>query len=171
MNYHLKVHMENIIYLNVDGNETFGRVSKVMNKMHNMFKIVFKDGYENIFYTDVETGRWIEEDLGFTDLAMKVGRQIKEFIKSPVHVPKLLVWHKESLMNHSFHFGFFCFSKGRFKMYEIYNMNRKYMYTIVDMQNDEWQLLGNVTASTNKIDPSFIDHIIQVLPLYSENFR
>ena len=171
MNNYQKMSMENIIYLDVDGNETFGSVSRVSNKMHNMFRIVFKDGYENIFYTDVESGRWIEEDLGFTELAMKVGSQIREFIKSPVHVPKLLIWHKESLENHSYHFGFFCFSKGRFKMYEIYNNNKKYMYTIVDMQNDEWQILGNTTASTNKIDRLFIDHIIQVLPFYSENFR
>lgn len=163
--------MENIIYFNVDNTETFGSVSRISNKIHNMFRIVFKDGYENIFYTDVETGRWIEEDLGFTELASQVGNQIKRFIKSPFHVPKLLVWHKDSFENQSYNFGFFCFSKGRFKLYEIYNRNKKYMFTLVDMQNDEWQILGNVPASTDKINPHFIDHVIQVLPLYSENFR
>lgn len=163
--------MENIIYFDIDGVETFGSVSRVSNKMHNMFKIVFKDGYENIFYTDVETGQWIEEDLGFTELAMKMGNQIKQFIKSPVHVPKVLVWHKEDNKSNFFKFGFFCFRKGRFKMYEIYNFNKKYMFTLVDMQNDEWQILGNSAVPTNKIDPQFIDSIIRVLPLYSEGFH
>lgn len=163
--------MENIIYFNIDGTETFGSVSRISNKMHNMFRIAFKDGYENIFYTDVETGKWIEEDLGFTDLARQVGNQIGRFIKTPVHVPKLLVWHKDSVENKTYNFGFFCFSKGRFKMYEIYNRNKKYMYTLVDMQNEEWQILGNGSTSVNNIDPFLINHIIQVLPLYSEDLR
>ena len=163
--------VDNIIYLTVDDIETFGSVSRIPNKMHNMFKIIFKDGYENIFYTDVETGQWIEEDLGFTQLAMQVGNQIKRFIKSPVHVPKTLVWHKDSVKNKTYTFGFFCFTKGRFKMYEIYNCNKKYMYTLVDMENDEWQILGNSGTSDTQIDTVLIDLIIQILPLYSENFR
>ena len=160
--------VDNIIYLTVDEVETFGSVSRISNKMHNMFKIIFKDGYENIFYTDVESGRWIEEDLWFTQLATQVGNQIKGFLKSPVHVPKILIWHKDSKNSIKHNFGFFSFTKGRFKMYEIYNFNKKYLYTIVDMQNDEWQILGNSAIAENNIDPLLIDYIIQVLPLYSE---
>ena len=71
--------MSNIIYLHVDGVETFAWVTEISHRNHNMFKVSFKNEYENIFYTDVETGRWMEEDLGFTRLAEDVGKQIKTF--------------------------------------------------------------------------------------------
>jgi hypothetical protein len=162
-----KCHNMNIIYLNVDEQETFAWVSEIVHRHHNMFKVSFKDGYENIFYTDVETGNWIEEDMGFTELATEVGSQIRSFMRNPIHVPKLLTWHKQLIDDRLVSFGFFNFMNGNQKFYQIYNAGKKYMYTLVDMDNDEWQILGNTGLHTDCIDTGFVHRIIQILPLYT----
>ena len=66
-----------IICYQLDGTVSPARVYEIVHRHHNMYKVSFESGYENIFYTDVETGKWIEEDLGFTSLANKVGQQNK----------------------------------------------------------------------------------------------
>lgn len=163
--------MNNIIYLQTDGDESFAWVSEIIHRHHNMYKVSFKSGYENIFYTDVETGKWIEEDLGFTDLAYEVGDQIKSFIRNPIHVPKLLIWHKQYVKDKLLCFGFFNFMNGNQKFYQIYNANKKYMYTLVDMNNDEWQILGHSSIHGSKVDPFFVRQVIEVLPLYTASTR
>lgn len=163
--------MHNTINFNYNGEALAAWVFEMPNKHHHVFRVCFSDGYENIFYTDPETGCWMEEDLGFTHLATLVGQNIRPFIKNPVHVPKLLQWHCQDFDNRLLNFGFFCYTNGRHKLYEIYNANKKYLYTLMDMDNDEWQILGNSTTSINKIDPIFLDKIIKILPLYSEDYR
>jgi hypothetical protein len=157
--------------MKIDGVDSFAWVTEIPNRNHNMFRVLFKNEYENIFYTDVETGSWMEEDLGFTSLAREVGTQLKNFCKNPIHVPKILTWHKQYIDDQLISFGFFNFMKEKYKMYEIYNANKKYMYTLVDMDNEEWQILGNNSNILNTIDPLFIDHVIQILPLYWANAR
>jgi hypothetical protein len=163
--------MSNIIYLKIDGKETFAWVTELKCRLHNMFRVSFKNEYENIFFTDVETGKWIEEDLGFTVLAQEVGTQIIEFTKKIVHVPKLLVWHAHKNEGRNINFGFYSYLKGDQKMYEIYGSNRKYIYTLVDMNNDEWQILGNSPSLINQIDPLFIEQVINILNLYTEDYK
>ncbi|CAN5813405.1 hypothetical protein BH11BAC4_BH11BAC4_10330 [soil metagenome] len=163
--------MNNIIYLQIDEAQSFAWVSEIVHRHHNMFKVSFKDGYENVFYTDVETGAWIEEDLGFTSLANDVGKQIRTFMRNPIHVPKLLTWHKQYIDDKLVWFGFFNFMNGSQKFYQIYNSNRKYMYTLVDMDNDEWQILGNNAIINHYIDTAFVQNIIQILPLYAANAK
>ena len=163
--------MSNIIYLEIDGAETLAWVSEIVHRHHTMYKVSFKNGYENIFYTDVETGKWIEEDLGFTMLANEVGKQIKSFMRNPIHVPKLLTWHKQYINDKLVCFGFFNFMNGNQKFYQIYNANKKYMYTLVDMDNNEWQILGNSSIIGNHIDSAFVRQVIEILPLYTANAR
>ncbi len=159
--------MSNIINIRQGGVENKAWFEEIYNRRHCMYKVYFENGYENIFYTDVETGRWIEEDLGFTELANQVGSQIRSFMRQPVHVPKVLTWHKQYMDDRLVSFGFVSFLKGNHKMYEIYSHNKKYMYTLVEMENDEWQIMGNETMNIKKIDTVFIQHVIHVLPLYS----
>ena len=163
--------MSNIIYLQIDGTERLAWASEIVHRHHSMYKVSFKDGYENIFYTDVETGKWIEEDLGFTDLAREFGNQIRTFMRNPIHVPKLLTWHKQFIDDRLISFGFFNFMNGSQKFYQIYGFNKKYMYTLVDMDNDEWQILGNSPSVNKLIDTSFVHQLIQILPLYTVNAK
>jgi len=159
--------MNIIIYLQTDGKETIAWVTEIAHRHHMMYKVEFESGYENIFYTDVETGNWIEEDLGFTELSKLVGEEVKKLMQNTIHVPKLLTWHKQFVGNKLIAFGFFSFMKGNHKMYEIYNNNKKYLYTLVDMNNQEWQIMGNTTLSIATIDSQFVEHITRILPLYS----
>jgi hypothetical protein len=163
--------MNNIIYLHIDGVESLAWTTEIVHRHHSMYKVSFKNGYENIFYTDVETGKWIEEDLGFTTLADEVGKQIKTFMRNPIHVPKLLTWHKQYIKDKLICFGFFNFMNGNQKFYQIYNANKKYMYTLVDMDNDEWQILGNSSILGSHIDSAFARRVIEILPLYTANAK
>ena len=163
--------MSNVIYVNIDEVECLAWVTEIVHRHHNMYKVSFKDGYENIFYTDVETGKWIEEDLGFTLLAEAVGKQIKSFMRNPIHVPKLLTWHKQFINDKLVCFGFFNFMNGTQKFYQIYNSNKKYMYTLVDMDNSEWQILGNSSITGSHVDAAFVRQVIDILPLYTANAR
>ncbi|MEO6584026.1 MAG: hypothetical protein ABIO05_06860 [Ferruginibacter sp.] len=160
------------IYLNIDNLQMSAEVTEVTHRNHNMYKVVFSNGYENIFFTDVETGNWIEEDLGFTTLADAVGNQIQIFKRNFIHVPKLLIWHSQvSYDDRAISFGFFSFMKGKHKLYEIYNSNKKYMYTLIDMENDEWHILGTSTSIISQVDSFFVEQVIQILPLYYADYK
>ena len=159
--------MTSIIYLQNEGKEIIAWITEIPHRHHSMYKVEFESGYENIFYTDVETGNWIEEDMGFTNLAIQVGEEIKKLRKHTIHVPKLLTWHKQYVDGRLVVFGFFSFLKGSHKMYEVYGNNKKYLYTLVCMENQEWQIMGNANLSVAKIDAELVQHITNILPLYT----
>lgn len=161
--------MTTTIHIQHNGEMIPGHAIEVPHRQHNMYKVIFQNGYENVFYTDVETGEWIEEDLGFTQLAIQIGKQIKATLQNPYHVPKLLTWHKQVNDNRVILFGFFNYMKGHHKMYEIYDCRSKYLYTLVEMEEDNWQILGNTNVVNGNIDPLFVQMVTRILPLYSSN--
>jgi lysophospholipid acyltransferase (LPLAT)-like uncharacterized protein len=159
--------MNEILHISLDGQEAAVLISEIPHRHHQMYKVTLENGYSNIFFTDVETGQWVEEDLGFTNLARQIGNQVRGLQFKTIHVPKLLNWHKVIIREKPVAFGFFCFMHGSYKMFEIYNSNKKYMYTLVEM-HEEWQILNNNEARLENIDPSFIHEITKVLPLYAD---
>jgi hypothetical protein len=54
-------------------------------------------------------------------------------------------------------------------MYEIYDCRSKYLYTLVEMEEDNWQILGNTNVVNGNIDPLFVQMVTRILPLYSGN--
>ena len=161
--------MNTMIHLQFEERMVAALVSQIANRNHSMYKLIFESGYENIFFIDVETGNWIEEDLGFTLLAQEVGKEIKKLSDPLFRVPKILTWHKQYSDGKLIQFGFYNFMKDAHKMYEIYNSNKKYMYTLADMNNDEWQILGSRNQMPQYTDPFLIQHIIKILPFYYTN--
>ena len=161
--------MTNTITLQYYGQELTGMATEIQNRHHHMFKVVFDNDYENIFFTDVETGQWLEEDLGFTELAREVGKQAKLISGNLFHVPRMLTWHRQLVNDELISFGFFNYMKDKYKMYEIYHVNKKYLYTLVEMDNDEWQILGNSLSLHKQIDTRFAHRIIQILSSYTAN--
>lgn len=161
--------MTTTIHIKHNGEMIPGHAIEVPHRKHNMYKVIFQNGYENVFYTDVETGDWIEEDLGFTQLAAQIGVQIRAILQNPYHVPKLLTWHKQVNDNRVILFGFFNYMKGHHKMYEIYDSRSKYLYTLVEMEEDNWQIMGNTNVVQGNIDPEFVEMVTRILPLYSTN--
>jgi hypothetical protein len=59
--------------------------------------------------------------------------------------------------------------KGHHKMYEIYDSRSKYLYTLVEMEEDNWQIMGNTNVVSGNIDPLFVQMVTRILPLYSSN--
>ena len=162
--------MSNLIFLNIDGEYGYAWVTEIAQRIRNIFRVRFKNEYENVFYKDVETGNWMEEDLGYTELAREVGNQISNFMHSPIHVPKLLVWHNERIDDKFFRFGFISHKNGNHRLYEIYNSHKKFLYTLaVHNETDDWQLLSNRPHSITVKDKLFMEHVIEVLPKYAEN--
>lgn len=159
--------MSRILQLEVDGVMSNVKVDEILHRHHNMYKVIFENGYENIFYTDVETGKWMEEDLGFTHLAEAIGMEIRNYLRTPFHVPRVLTWHRQMVDGRYVCFGFYSFLNGNQTFYQIYNANRKYQYTLVAMDNDEWQILGNSNCVITHIDRKFIQQVIQILPYYT----
>jgi hypothetical protein len=159
--------MNEILHIPVDGQYAAILVTDIPHKHHLMFKAILESGYSNIFYTDVETGLWIEEDLGFTDLAQQIGQEVKKMKLKPIHVPKLLTWHKLVVNHRIVSFGFFSFLNGDNKMFEIYDSKKKYLYTLVEMGRDEWHIMSHDNVRVDTLDSNFIHEVTKVLPLYS----
>ena len=160
--------MNEILHVNLEGKQASVLVAEIPHKHHSMFKVILECGYTNIFYTDVETGEWVEEDLGFTDMARQIGMEISKLQFKPMHVPKFLTWHAHVTNGKPASFGFFSFLDGPLKMFEIYNSSRKYMYTLVEIHHDEWQILDNNNVCLERLDNAFIQQVIKVLPLYAD---
>jgi hypothetical protein len=168
--YKLK-HMENLIFVNYQCNESFAWINKIPNRKQLMYHVHFKEGYENIFYRDVETGNWIEEDLGFTYLAKQVGEQINRHYPSLPHAPKILQWeyHPENGVLNAF--GYFQYRNFNHTLYEIYNMAHRYLYTLMLDNSGTWQVMGTDAEIKKAGTSDFIHEVIAVLNQHYTNAR
>jgi len=68
--------MDHIFYLRLENDVCSAKVTAIDHPYQQVYHVLFDDGYENIFFTDVETGNWIEEDLGETALAASFGTKL-----------------------------------------------------------------------------------------------
>ena len=153
--------------MKVSGEDVAALVTEIPHRQHDMYKVTLECGYNNIFFTDVETGQWVEEDLGFTKLAKKIGKEISSYAHRSMHVPKLLTWHTFEKQGRPVKFGFFSFMNGSQKMFEVYHSNMKYMFTLVQLTHEDWQVLNHDYVDIDAIDSIFVDEVIKVFPLYS----
>ncbi len=153
--------------MKLSGEDVAALVTDIPHKQHSMYKVTMESGYNNIFFTDVESGNWVEEDLGFTKLAKKIGVEICNYSHRSVHVPKLLMWHTFYKEGKQVTFGAFNFMNADQKMFEIYHSNRKYMFTLVQQTQEDWQVLGNDYIDIDAIDCVFIEHVIKVIAPYT----
>ena len=159
--------MNSIIHIQASGEAATLLVTEIPHMQHTMYHVIMECGYANVFYTDVETGKWVEEDLGFTDLATQIGKEVRNLKLRSVHVPKILTWHTAFIEDKSIHFGFFSFMHGDNKMFEIYHSNKKYQYTLEEVSHDEWHIIGQNNSRISAADATVIREIIKVLPFYS----
>ncbi len=115
-------------------------ISEIYHPIHWMFHVSFNDGYENIFFSDVETGKWVEQDLGFTPLAELVGKKIESNIPKDHVTRKSVNWHHEGSGEKNIYFGYHRFIVDGYYTYEIYAENKRYMFTLVKLNSELWQL-------------------------------
>jgi len=157
--------------VNYQCNDSFAWINKIPNRKQLMYHVHFKEGYENIFYRDVENGQWIEEDLGFTYLAKQVGEQICRQYASLPHVPKLLHWEYQPDKNSLGAFGYFQYRNFNHTLYEIYNAGHRYLYTLMLDNSGNWQVMGTNTEIKKAGNSDFIHEVIAVLKQHCTNAR
>jgi hypothetical protein len=132
--------MEHAVKLTVDGENQLVTLNEIVHPVHCMFHVLFEDGYENIFFTDIEHNKWVEQDIGFSARAQLVGKKIANlyyfnWVNKPVD------WYcKNDEYGKMFHFGYSRDTSGGYLVYEIFAANRRYMFTLVRLQNHVWQL-------------------------------
>ncbi|MBX2938776.1 MAG: hypothetical protein KF880_01750 [Ferruginibacter sp.] len=156
---------------NIQQEPLTARIVPETGRIQQLFRVMFSNGYENIFFKDVESGRWVEEDLGFTELAAQVGMAALPFSKQPIHVPKMLLWHHEDYMGHYVKFGFYAYTKGEQRLYEVYHHNKKYLYTLVLNETGDWQVMDARSTKIPYLDQAFLDAVVHILPQYEEDYH
>ncbi|MEP7277515.1 MAG: hypothetical protein ABI813_02630 [Bacteroidota bacterium] len=130
--------MDHIFYLNLENDIGSARVRAIDHPFHQLYHVKFEDGYENTFFTDAETGNWVEEDLGETALAAIFGIKTG-MIKGLSAVPcKPLTWCKAAIASKIISFGFHtCMDDGD-TIFEVYGANRKFLYSFRNSGNNRW---------------------------------
>jgi hypothetical protein len=132
--------MEHAVKLTVDGESQLVTLSEMVHPIHCMFHVLFEDGYENIFFTDVEESLWVEQDLGFTARAQQVGKKIGKLYHFN-WVNKPINWYtKTDDFGKELRFGYSRDTSGGYLVYEIFAPNRRYMFTLVRLKSHIWQL-------------------------------
>ncbi|MES1223882.1 MAG: hypothetical protein ABUT20_50770, partial [Bacteroidota bacterium] len=116
------------------------KVTAIDHPYHQFYRVQFDDGYENIFFTDVETGNWIEEDLGETFLAGSFGSKIYLLNGNCTRPCKTLAWCKASVANKIISFGFFTYLDDTEIVFEVFGDNHKFLYTFRNNNKDGWEV-------------------------------
>src|SRR4051794_34439072 len=88
--------MNSTAYLEFENHTSKILVEEIYHPIHQMVHVIFEDGYENIFFADIETGGWIEQELGATSLAQAVGILVKGEQKEMTRSTMQLSWYHEN---------------------------------------------------------------------------
>jgi len=131
-------HKMNILY---NGSNTEVEFSEIYHPLHAMIHARFDDGYENIFFTDVETGRWTEQDLGFTELAERVGEEFESQSRKRKSVYRKLKWHYSIQDRKPIHFAYSYYKIFDLPVFEIYSPSRRYLFAMVCVTKTEWKVI------------------------------
>jgi hypothetical protein len=150
---------DSTIEIKIDGQEKVARVSEILHPVHHMFFVTMEDGYCNIFFTDVETGSWIEQDLGFTPLAEAIGKVLSKAIENKPVSKKHLTWHREYTPGTKIHFGFHHYIIKGYLIYEIFAANKRYMFTLVKLDIGLWQLFRIPSVFEWNYDQALVEEI------------
>lgn len=133
--------MDHIFYLKIENDICSAKVTAIDHPHHQLFHVLFEDGYENIFFTDPETGNWIEEDLGETALAASFGMKVY-LVHGPSSLPcRQLSWCTASIADRIICFGFYTYTDGAETVFEIYGANHKFLYTFRS-DGRRWKVYG-----------------------------
>ncbi|MFT3936669.1 MAG: hypothetical protein QM726_23795 [Chitinophagaceae bacterium] len=135
--------MQHILYLKIENDIHSAKVTEIDHPHHQLYHVVFEDGYENMFFTDVETGNWIEEDLGETALAASFGNRINQVDGKSLLQPKALAWCRASLANMVINFGFCTYAENDCTIFEVYSDNHKFLCNLTKSKKGKWAVYGS----------------------------
>jgi hypothetical protein len=133
--------MRTLIRIRYDGQELEGALEEIEHPMHFMYHIRFNNGYENIFFTDAETGEWIEQDLGASELAEIVGEKLDLLLPPNREISRLQIkWLHATIGEKIIHFGYHRYLLDEFIVFEIFAPNKRFLYTLVKLRKDHWKV-------------------------------
>lgn len=134
--------MTNMIRVNFENELLEGEIRKVKHHLHSMYHITFSNGYENIFFTDAESGNWIEQDLGFTSLANSVGTALSLFCEDVEKIRRVpITWYHEQEGGEILHFGYHQYLVANWSVFEIFAPNKRFLFTLIKIDSTHWQLV------------------------------
>jgi hypothetical protein len=141
------------------------QITELPNPIQPMAYIEFENGYANVFFVDLETGRWVEQDLGFTQLAEVLGPQLKYILHEQAFSKNNFTWFRKSINKELFHFGYYSYRSDKEKVYEIFAANRRYMFTLISKAKGRWQILlmpGTKKWAFNKKYLEIIPYLVEI---------
>jgi len=134
--------MEHLLYVKIENGVQPARVIPIEHPHHRMYRVIFDDGYENVFFTDVETGNWLEEDLGETELARIIGSKVNSLESVEANSRKSLAWCRASIADMVINFGFCSYTLDGITVFEIYRDNKKFLCNLVKNKKGKWTMYG-----------------------------
>ena len=152
-------------YMEIENSICAVTLTAVDHPFHTMVHVVFENEYENIFFQDIECGKWIEQDLGFTELAVIVGKLAHKCELSNTTL-RDIYWHHEDRGYQSLNFGFSKNETGKCTMYDIFGFNRRYMFTLIKGDSDHWQVFKITGNSKWKFDKHLIEEVANTIDVF-----
>ncbi len=160
--------MSYYLHFNLDGVNYSVTLSEIPHSMHCMYLAEFDDEYENIFYSDPRTGKWIEQEIGFSSLA-DVIREKLERIGGATRLPaKNIIWHHQYDRGKWLHFGYHPSLVDGCLTYEIYASNHRFMFNLVKMPGDDWQV-NQIPACGWDFNDVYAERILYVIEQLYQN--
>lgn len=157
--------MNHAAYLKFDNTTSKVIVEEIYNPIHQMVHVIFEDGYENVFFTDIETGDWMEQDIGFTSLAYAVGKLVCEDDSNKKSLSKKLIWYHENSGKKPLHFGFLKYHSAGNAFYAIFASNKRYMFTLFKNKH-LWKVLSHVNLHSWNFDLDYFQEVPFILDMY-----
>lgn len=137
--------MGSIVYLEIENHISPAKVTAIEHPHHLLYHVAFDDGYENMFFTDVQSGEWIEEDLGKTNLAAAVGEKLQALQEASGARPPVrrLYWCRASIADLVVNFGFYSYTENTRTIFEVYGVNHKFLCNLAKNSNGKWIMYGS----------------------------
>jgi hypothetical protein len=162
-------HMSYYLHFYLNGIHYAVTLTEIIHPIHTMYLAEFDDEYENIFYSDPCTGKWIEQDLGFTPLAAMISQHLERMSVPVRKSPKNIIWHHQYNHGQWLHFGYYPFCNDGNISYEIYASNHRFMFHLMKTPGGDWQVLQDTGSGWNFND-SYAEHILRVIEqLYQDS--
>ena len=157
--------MNHAAYLTFENNTSKVIVEEMYNPIHKMVHVIFEDGYENVFFTDIESGEWIEQDIGCTSLADAVGKLICENDPTKKPLTRKLTWYHEDSGKKPINFGFLKYHSAGNIFYAIFASNKRYMFTLFKNKH-LWKVLSHVNLHSWNFDLDYFQEVPFILDMY-----
>jgi len=162
--------MKNKIRVNHENELMEGEITELSHHLHIMYHIAFSNGYENIFFTDAESGEWVEEDLGFTSLAASVGETLTLFSETREKRRVEIKWYHENVNDQPIHFGYHQYWVVNWSVFEIFAPNKRFLFTLIKIDNTHWQLVYSKEQPGWEMSAGTIHELPQILEEHIAQF-